>query len=91
MLEVACIADATLRLPIFGTLFGSLAFGLLVVEDLALHASQFLDVFAKVAGDEFLTASGVREAWVGQLLSVRPEDSGVNKVSGEYFYNILAL
>ena len=74
MLEVACIADATLRLPIFGTLFGSLAFGLLVVEDLALHASQFLDVFAKVAGDEFLTASGVREAWVGQLYAMRTED-----------------
>ncbi len=45
-----------------------------MVVDLALHATQLLDVFAKVAGDEFLTTGGVGEAGVSQLLAVRTQN-----------------
>ena len=61
-------------LPIFGALLGTAALSGVVVVDLALHATQLLDVFAKVAGDEFLTTGGVGEAGVSQLLAVRTQN-----------------
>lgn len=62
-----------LRLPIFGAFFGNFAYFRGVVKHLAFHASQFIDDIAEIAGDEFLAASGVREAGVSQLLPVRTE------------------
>ena len=44
-----------------------------VVEHLSSHAAELLDVLGEVAGDELLAAGRVREARVGQGLSIRAD------------------
>jgi hypothetical protein len=41
-----------------------------VIVNLTFHATQFLDVLAKIANDKFLTTGRVRKTGMGQFLTV---------------------
>ena len=56
--------------PVLGTFFGDRTLAGHVVIHLTFHATQFLDVLAKIAGDEFLATGWVRKTGMGQFLTV---------------------
>jgi len=57
-------------LPILRAFFRSGTFPSIVVVNLTFHATQFLDVLAKIANDKFLTTGRVRKTGMGQFLTV---------------------
>ena len=67
---IIALLKEMMHLPVLRAFFRNRTFTSVVIVNLTFHATQFLDVLAKIANDKFLTTGRVRKTGMGQFLTV---------------------